>query len=187
VTQLLFSTFLFFGFSYLWISCATFSLWCTTCGLVFCFFVSMLRHFCVLVLAQKVFWPAFTFISGFGQFVDGGMVAIYWYVYVCACVCVRPRGCGLWLLRFTFRMGIGTNVAGSRLKRFMRLLVIIYGLHICVHFVVIAVLLLLLQLESLKFVNYIFWLKEHFKGLLNKLSHLNLESINQQHMGISFD
>jgi len=40
----------------------------------------------VLVLAQKVFWPAFTFISGFGQFVDGGMVAIYWYVYVCACV-----------------------------------------------------------------------------------------------------
>jgi len=62
-------------------------------------------------------------------------------VCLSVCVCVRPRGCGLWLLRFTFRMGIGTDVAGSRLKRFMRLLVIIYGLHICVLFVVIAVVI----------------------------------------------
>lgn len=88
---------------------------------------------CVLALAQKVFWPAFTFISGFGQFAAAGSRG---HSERCVCVCVPTW---LWVAAATRLVAstlspFSTGIVGARwqVKRFMRLLVIIYGLHICV-------------------------------------------------------
>lgn len=71
-------------------------------------FSSCCATLCVSFWPQKVFWPAFTFISGFGQFVvaqgqvgeaagKGNWVPFVGCGGACLCVCLCPRGCGeLW-------------------------------------------------------------------------------------------
>lgn len=89
---------------YLWILCATFSLCCTVKFSFLC-----CATLCVSFWPQKVFWPTFTFISGFGQFVVAqgqagkGSCAPFCGLWGCegvcasACACASPRGCGgLW-------------------------------------------------------------------------------------------